>query len=176
MKCLFSYPRFQAVFLAGSLIFLAHNSSGQGHEQFAIQTSQESYEVTTGRDAVRYISVDIASVFTNPMKEAVFFKGCRPPNPPILEKKTEDEWVVVYSPTNLLCESPPIQVIPGKAIDLPSSIIACLSGQNCGPEFKGEIAGTYRLRAVIHLQRDGYEKLPIESSVSNSFTLYSNRN
>lgn len=148
----------------------APEEEGKGH---MIQTDQVQYEARISEnEAWRSITIQINATFTNLTQVPVYFTGCHPPHAPIIERKTDLAWVQSYAPIYNLCQSTPVQVLPGKSIDLPSRIQgACLPGQNCAPVFEGEINGTYRLKQFVSYDPDGSNQLPLEFRISNSFEL-----
>lgn len=138
-----------------------------------IQTDQVQYEARISEQGGWHnITIEINATFTNLMQVPIYFTGCRPPHPPIVERKTNHEWVQAYAPIYDLCLTEPVQVHPGESIALPSQIQgACLPGQNCGPVFEGEIDGTYRLKQFVSYDPNGSNQLAHESLVSNHFEL-----
>ncbi|MDZ4700580.1 MAG: hypothetical protein SH809_12805 [Rhodothermales bacterium] len=140
-------------------------------QDYAIQTSQASYEVVIGEDSRRFLYVAIPSVFTNTSFDAVFLPGCHTTSTSLVRKQ-DDTWVMVYSPIHILmCNRPRKKLMPGASIDLEGEINACLPDQNCGPEFVGPIEGTFRLRLMVYTQPEEFYPAPLESRVSNPFEL-----
>ena len=113
--------------------------------------------------------------FRNASDEAVYFTGCVLPEPPVLEKRVGEEWVVAYAPVVPACLATPLAVEPGGAVDYRLGVAGCL-GDRCAPEWlpgpaPRSVPGTYRLRtSVATAVRDG---LPVRSRdvVSNTFRL-----
>ena len=138
---------------------------------YSIITSGTQHNASIVGEKQRWVQIDIPSVFTNNQNVPVFFTGCRPPNTPLIQRKTGRDWDIVFWPVYNLCLSPAVSVLPGESIALPSSMVACFLSQKCGPEFRGPVNGVYRLIQNIYYDPEGKELIPVEHRVSNAFEL-----
>jgi len=142
-----------------------------------IQTDRPSYVV---RDSNGLASLTIQMTYTNNTGHRVYIPTCRGPQPPRLQKKVGETWVVAFSPNILACETSPITVSPGDSYPYTFRIIAGMPGSSYVPRFAvSEIPGTYRVLWEIVSDVVGNparpeatrNPLPVDQEVSNTFQL-----
>jgi hypothetical protein len=142
-----------------------------------IQTDRTSYVV---RDSGGLSSLTIQMTYTNNTGQRVYIPTCRGPQPPRLQKKIGDSWVVAFSPNILACENTPITVGPGDSYPYTFRILAGLPGSSYAPRWAvSEIPGTYRVLWEIVTDVVGSpvrpvatrNPLPVDQMISNSFQL-----
>jgi hypothetical protein len=142
-----------------------------------IQTDRRSYVV---RDTNGLASLTIQLTYTNLTGHRVYIPTCRGPQPPRLQKKVGDNWVVAFSPNILACEAAPITVSPGDTYPYTFRILAGMPGSSYVPRFSvSELPGTYRVLWEIVTDVVGNpahpeatrNPLPVDQEVSNSFEL-----
>lgn len=123
----------------------------------------------------RLVRVDIPYETRNTTSGSLYFIGCGRPPSAVLEKQQGDEWVVAYSPVELLCLSAPFDLEAGDLRRDTLRVRGFLPGQNAGPTFDTDLEGTYRLRRVIYTGTGssglGQEVVEDELTVSNTFEL-----
>jgi hypothetical protein len=142
-----------------------------------IQTDRPSYVV---RDSNGLASLTIQMTYTNTTGHRVYIPTCRGPQPPRLQKKVGDSWVVAFSPNILACEASPIAVSAGDSYPYTFRILAGMPGSSYVPRFAvSEIPGTYRVLWEIVSDVVGNPShpeatrnpLPLDQEVSNTFQL-----
>lgn len=170
-------PRYTALILVTFLLSCeiplgpGDSVSGIKEGEYSLITNQAQYEAQVLAINQPWIQLDIPVTFTNKLATPVYFTGCNPPHVSQMEMKTGEDWKKVYAPVRSLCLSPPVQVLPGDSVELPSSMGMCFPGNNCAPEFQGSHHGVYRLRQSIYLDHKGKKLIPEEHLVSNTFEL-----
>lgn len=142
-----------------------------------IQTDRRSYVV---RDSSGLASLTIQMTYTNLTDHRVYIPTCRGPQPPRLQKRVGDEWVVAFSPNILACEASPISVSPGDSYPYTFRILAGMPGSSYVPRFSvSELPGTYRVLWEIVTDVVGNpahpeatrNPLPVDQEISNTFQL-----
>jgi hypothetical protein len=142
-----------------------------------IQTDRTSYVV---RDSAGLASLTIHMTYTNNTKQRVYIPTCRGPQPPRLQKKVDDTWVVAFAPNILACESAPIAVDPGDTYPYTFRVLAGMPGSNYVPRWTvSEIPGTYRVLWEIVTDVVGNPVRPVatrnplqvDQMISNTFEL-----
>ena len=132
-----------------------------------VAVDSSSYHITASE---AWAEVVIPVTFTNPMGGEVRIPSCHSPYPPVLEKLTENGWVVAYRPVVLLCITPPVRVRSGEQYQMLYHVIAGLA-PNTGPRFQvPELTGTYRVNWQA-LRTSSGSALPEEARVSEPFEL-----
>src|SRR5689334_12716142 len=143
----------------------------------AIQTDRTSYVV---RDSGGLSSLTIQMTYTNNTGQRVYIPTCRGPQPPRLQKKVGDSWVMAYTPNVLGCEGAPIVVAPGESYPYTFRVLAGMPGSSFVPRFAvSEVPGTYRVLWEIVTEVVGNPNrpeatrnpLPVDQMISNSFQL-----
>ncbi|HZB28110.1 MAG TPA: hypothetical protein VE282_06055 [Gemmatimonadales bacterium] len=189
---------------AGSLVFAclaascaggAPSSPGQ-EERVAydgpppIVTDQSSYTVRRkevhlpdGRLYGRFVEFSIVLRYTNPLRGPIYLPTCRGVNPPSIEKKDNQRWLIAFSPIVLACLGPPKIIEPGRTFEFTYHVEAALPGFNVMPEFNTTVPGTYRVvwggYSLWH--PSGAEpglgvELPLSVTISNEFELQESAN
>jgi len=114
--------------------------------------------------------------FTNRTGSNVYLPNCRGGFDVRLEMEKAGEWVHIWSPTLLLCLSPPIVIEPDEVYETTLRVVGCLEG-NCGPRRRPISFTPVRILwgdALSSYDDGAYpfgELIPLEERVSNRFTL-----
>lgn len=116
--------------------------------------------------------------FTNRSPRTMYIVNCQGGLSTTLEKRIDDRWVPYWSPTMLMCLTPPITIKPGATLTRSVTVWGALPGHNAGPEWASDdVAGTYRmvLGSVVWNyttkgQRFG-DPVPLELRTSGEFEL-----
>ena len=142
-----------------------------------IQTDRSSYVV---QDSAGLAGLTIQMTYTNNTGQRVYIPTCRGPQPPRLQKKVGDSWVMAYTPNVLGCEGAPIVVAPGESYPYTFRVLAGMPGSSFVPRFAvSEVPGTYRVLWEIVTEVVGNPNrpeatrnpLPVDQMISNSFQL-----
>lgn len=121
----------------------------------------------------------IPYTFVNRTGEDVYLTNCHGGFALRLDRWAEDEgeWVVAWSPTLLMCLSPPIVIRAGESFQDTINLFAAHPDRNARPKFRtDEVGGTYRIVWIAashgYVEGEGRgEPIPLEYRVSNSFIL-----
>lgn len=141
-----------------------------------IRTSAAEY--TLERDDWGW-RAQIPYTFVNRTGEDVYLTNCRGGFALRLDRWDEDEgeWVMAWSPTLLMCLSPPIVIPAGDVFQDTIRLFAAHPDRNAGPKFESdEVGGTYRIVWIAashgYVEGEGRgEPIPLEYRVSNPFVL-----
>ena len=153
------------------------SAAGRGGSAPAIQTTQTRYALV---DSAGIARLTIRMQYRNDAKRPVFFPTCRGPQPPRLEKRVGDEWVVAFAPVVPYCLGTPIMVRPGDTFDYSFTIVAGMPGTSFAPRFSvSEVPGTYRVLWEAFYGTIGdptrptevRDMVPLEQRVSNEFQI-----
>lgn len=154
------------LFISACLYFLVlvscnsiptHNSAFSVVEGGLLQTDSEIYEAEILQNGQQGVRFDIPYTITNTTGETIYMIGCRRPAAPVLQKKTDEEWVSAYSPVELDCLSPPFIVEPGEQRQDTLQVYGVFPGQNTYPEFLTDVEGVYRLEQRIYSDPQTFE-------------------
>lgn len=138
-----------------------------------VQTDSSRYHVRT---TDRWHEITMRVSFINRTPEQAYFRGCRDPDPPIMEKLEDGEWVIAYHAPVALCFGSATIVEPGQRYEYVYRIVSGLSGSDVGTRFQvEELSGVYRLNWGILRKWDRdpslWELLPLEQRISQPFEL-----
>ena len=149
-----------------------------GLEGALLQTDAPAYDaavVARQPGQLGRVEAEVPYAVRNTTDGPLYLTGCRPPNPPALEKLEGGEWAAVYVPVVLDCLSPAVEVAPGGVLRDTLRLFAAFPGQNTVPTFDTDVPGTYRLRQALYARVEddglGRDLLDAERSVSNPFEL-----
>ena len=157
------------------MLLVACRPVSQRPGQPPIRTDRDEYQVQL-RDNIARATIMLK--YTNGTGRTVYFIGCRPPHPPIIEKLVGDRWVSAWVPVVAACLSPPVAVDAGATYEYTFEMFAGLPGSTMHPQFEvAGIPGTYRLVWQIYADVDGdpsqavlgRNPLPLAERVSNEF-------
>ena len=142
-----------------------------------LQTDSEAYRAEVFKNPWHGVRFDIPYTITNTTDEAVYMIGCKRPMAPVLQKRTNGEWVPAYSSVEQLCMSPLFIVKAGGQWQDTLRVYGIFPGQNAFPEFLTDVEGEYRLKKKIYSNPETFKDsekwnkqlLPDELRISNSF-------
>jgi hypothetical protein len=160
-------------------------SSSMSRQPAPIRTDKSVYTARRGESRLndgtlndRYIEFSIGLSYTNPTGRSIYLPTCRGVNPPILEKKESQGWVVAFSPVVPACLGPPIVIQPGRSFEYTYNVQAYLPGSRSWPQFQTEVPGRYRVVWQAYQTWSGNSpepglgvELPRSASISNEFEL-----
>ena len=116
--------------------------------------------------------------YRNTLPDTLYIVNCLGQVAASFQKKSGDTWQNFWSPTVLLCLSPPVKIAPGTSITGTARIYGSRAGANSYPQLpNGDLTGTYRLLispVVFHYTDRGQRfgaPVPLEQRVSNEFRL-----
>jgi hypothetical protein len=155
-----------------------------------ILTDQTSYTVrrkdvhlADGRLYGRFVEFSMVLRYTNPLPSSIFLPTCRTVNPPRIEKKDYQRWLIAFSPIVLACLGPPQVIEPGRTFEFTYDVEAALPGYNVMPQFNTPLPGTYRIvwGGFSSWNASGAEpglgvELPLSATISNEFELQESAN
>ena len=139
-------------------------------------------------DRARYVLADSGGIarltiplsYRNDTDRPVYLPTCRGVQPPRLEKKVGDRWIVAYAPIVSFCMGVPLSIRPGDSFNYTMRIVAGMPGTTYAPRFiVSEVPGTYRVlwEVFAGVQGDARQPvpvkdlLPLEQRISNEFQL-----
>ncbi len=142
-----------------------------------LQTDTEVFQAEVFQKPWHGVRFDIPYTITNTTDEAVYMIGCKQPMAPVLQKRTNGEWVSAYNSVEQGCLSPPFIVKAGGQWQDTLRGYGIFPGQNAFPEFHTDVEGEYRLKKKIYSNPDTFKDsenwneqlLPDELRISNSF-------
>ena len=140
-----------------------------------IQTDSSIYHFRTTEHEH---ALTIGLSYTNPTGSSVYIPTCHVPNPPVLEKWENGEWVTAYAPVVWLCLGPPVIIGAGDVYRYTYRVSATRRPNTLPRLAVTQIPGTYRLvwhmlgTWTPHGSEPGLGKeLPLEHRVSNTFRI-----
>lgn len=142
----------------------------------AIRTDADTYELRPwGHDG---LATEIHIRFRNITNRPLAIVNCHEMLTPVLQKRTADGWIHMWSPPTLMCLSRPIVIRPGRVYERTIHVFGALPPSNVSPEFASrDVAGTYRM--VMGSVVTGYDAnrqdfgnpVPLQFRLSNEFEL-----
>ena len=140
-----------------------------------IETDQARYDARLVTGGYEGVAFDVPFEIRNTTGGPLYRIGCRTAPAPSLQKWVGGRWVTAYVPYDNLCLSPPFEIAPGGVAQDTLRVAGAFPGQDFRPEFRTEVAGTYRLYVELFssLTDDrsplGKDLAPMGARVSNTF-------
>jgi hypothetical protein len=142
----------------------------------AIRTDADAYELRPWGHIG--LATEIHIRFRNITNRTLAIVNCHEMLTPVLQKRTADGWIHMWSPPTLMCLSRPIVILPGRVYERTIHVVGALPPSNVSPEFASrDVAGTYRMvmGSVVtgyDANRQGFgDPVPLQFRVSNEFEL-----
>jgi hypothetical protein len=141
-------------------------------ENYALTVDRSRYRVRYSRPVFGLV---INVTFTNRTSDDAWIPSCRSPNPPVLEKRENGQWVEAFVPVVLSCLGEPEVIAPGEHFRMRYEVVSGYPGSNVHPQFSvRQITGVYRLRWDIFAAYDPDDPglgtlLPLDERVSPPF-------
>jgi hypothetical protein len=166
-----------ALLVGAATLYACHQASGPNADNVddpGLRTDQSAYALERRRTSWE---ADIPYEFVNRTGDTVYLTNCRGDFGLRLEKWHEGEWVTAWTPVQLMCLSPPLEIGPGATFADTVHVIAGLPGSNVMPKLEvEEVDGAYRLvwLAGSHDYNDGEPGgalIDDRFRTSNTFTL-----
>jgi hypothetical protein len=150
-----------------------------------IRTDRSTYKAAWSENRLpdgspypRAVRLQIGLRYTNSTNGPIYLPTCRQINPPILEKKQGNRWIIAFAPVVLACLGEPEVIQPGKTLEYQYRVEGFEPGRQVMPEFVTDIPGTYRVvwDAYETWTLGGTEagpglQLPLENRISNEFEI-----
>ena len=152
-------------------------AGGRSANTPAIRTDRDRYALN---DSAGIARLTIRMRYTNFADRPVYLPTCRGPQPPRLEKRVGDEWVVAYAPVVPFCLGVPLTVRPGDSFDYNFAILAGMPGTSFAPRFTvADVPGKYRVlwEAFFATNADPtrptevHDPVPLPQRISNEFEI-----
>lgn len=143
----------------------------------SIRTDRSRYAIN---DSAGIARLTIPLSYRNETGRPVYMPTCRGVQPPRLEKRVGERWIVAYVPIVSYCQGVPLSVRPGDSFNYTMNIVAGMPGTSYAPRFiVAEVPGTYRVLWEVFAGVQGDERqavpvkdlLPAEWRISNEFQL-----
>lgn len=131
-------------------------------------------------DSAGIVRLTIPLRYRNGTGRTVYLPTCRGAQPPRLQKKVGDQWVVAFAPVVAFCMGVPIAIEAGETFSYTMRINAGMPGTSLMPRFSvSEVPGTYRVLWEVFAGVEGNPRqptpvkdlLPLEWRVSNEFQM-----
>ena len=153
--------------------------SSENRYSVRFRANQDLYEPIIITEITVRMDFDIATILDNQGGQDVVLKGCINPSLPVLQKRLDGIWTVVYAAIEPECISPPWFIKPGESHQDTLRVHAVLDPQVI-PVVRWEsgipVDGTYRLERMIftnHLIEEAPSTLlPLSDRVSQSFEIH----
>jgi hypothetical protein len=142
-----------------------------------IRTNRTRYALNDSGGIARFT---IPFRYRNETGRTVYLPTCRGAQPPRLQKKVGDRWIVAFAPVVAFCMGVPVAIGAGETFNYTMQITAGMPGTSFMPRFSvSDVPGTYRILWEVFGGVEGDARqpspvkdlLPIEWRISNDFEL-----